>query len=412
MDISKRSDGKSPFWFLRGTDPRDGKRKQWSLKVSGTRSEAQRAALELMASLKSEAENQAKKVLTLSLSEALNRYCDKLSGEKKSSALESRKLAAKTTGALPGRFSISGNTPLESLTPGLMASLVTARQREGNSPQTIANELKLIRAATRYAESLGFQINETMVNGRVRNAWQMPKITMKTRYFSPEEFTRLFDHLSPERDLTANLKSRGTEGSVYRLTGKIAQQRQDAQDLLVMLAMTGARWGEIRGLRWGHVDVDAVMSDGAERPLVRIFGSKTQKERIVAAPPIAAKMLLRRLADLGTRPSPDTLIFPGLDGERSGPCRAISRAIEACGLNSDDSVRRSGRATIHSLRHTYASLLMQRGSGIAEIKEVLGHSTITMTLRYAHLENAENARKQADRLADFGPLVKSSSSAA
>jgi site-specific recombinase XerD len=40
---------------------------------------------------------------------------------------------------------------------------------------------------------------------------------------------------------------------------------------------------------------------------------------------------------------------------------------------------------IHDLRHTYASLLINRGASIYEVQKLLGHHHISMTERYAHL---------------------------
>jgi integrase len=53
------------------------------------------------------------------------------------------------------------------------------------------------------------------------------------------------------------------------------------------------------------------------------------------------------------------------------------------------------RGTFHSLRHTYASLLLQHGASLADIQAALGHTTLAMTMRYAHLLQAESASKLA-----------------
>jgi site-specific recombinase XerD len=71
---------------------------------------------------------------------------------------------------------------------------------------------------------------------------------------------------------------------------------------------------------------------------------------------------------------------------------SFNRAIDKLGLNQDITDRRD-KVTFHSLRHTYASQLVQAGVDIYHVKELLGHSTITLTERYSHL--SDSALKQA-----------------
>jgi len=72
--------------------------------------------------------------------------------------------------------------------------------------------------------------------------------------------------------------------------------------------------------------------------------------------------------------------------------------METLGHNAPENVQRHGRATVHSLRHTFASWLLQNGAGLAEVQDMLGHSDLQMTRRYAHLENATVAARMAEKL--------------
>ena len=57
--------------------------------------------------------------------------------------------------------------------------------------------------------------------------------------------------------------------------------------------------------------------------------------------------------------------------------------------------------TWHTLRHTFASRLVNRGVDIVTVKELLGHSSISVTMRYAHT-NIEGKRVAVEKLDGFG----------
>ena len=57
--------------------------------------------------------------------------------------------------------------------------------------------------------------------------------------------------------------------------------------------------------------------------------------------------------------------------------------------------------TWHTLRHTFASRLVNSGVDIVTVKELLGHSSISVTMRYAHT-NIESKRAAVEKLDDFG----------
>lgn len=53
---------------------------------------------------------------------------------------------------------------------------------------------------------------------------------------------------------------------------------------------------------------------------------------------------------------------------------------------------------IHTMRHTFASRMVQHGMTIHEVSSLLGHSDITTTMRYAHLDHAATSSKATDIL--------------
>ena len=66
---------------------------------------------------------------------------------------------------------------------------------------------------------------------------------------------------------------------------------------------------------------------------------------------------------------------------------AIRKALRASGLHD---------CTIHTLRHTHASRLIQNGLNLYEVRDVLGHADIKTTMRYAHLERRQVTSKARD----------------
>jgi len=147
-----------------------------------------------------------------------------------------------------------------------------------------------------------------------------------------------------------------------------------ALELIVMIALTtGMRRGEILGLRWPDLD--------RARGLIIIQKSKNQDRRSV---PIddTVKPLLDRHApaqriDAG-------LVFPHpQDPERPLPIDdAWQAALEAAEIEN---------FRFHDLRHTAASYLAMSGATTAELAAVLGHKTLQMVKRYAHLSEQHTA---------------------
>lgn len=82
----------------------------------------------------------------------------------------------------------------------------------------------------------------------------------------------------------------------------------------------------------------------------------------------------------------------------------MRRALDAAGCNPPELVSQFGTATIHSLRHTYASWLRQRGIGLDELPPLLGHTTMAMSNRYKHVPDEERIARVHAAFSKVGSL--------
>jgi len=136
------------------------------------------------------------------------------------------------------------------------------------------------------------------------------------------------------------------------------------QDVVVFGLNTGMRIGEVFSLRWQNVDL--------ERGLITVFAPKTQKSRVI---PINSEA--RRILEFWTRGRKSEYVF--YNPETGKPFVDLSAGLElACKKAEITGV------SWHTLRHTFASRLLERGADIVTVKELLGHSTINVTMRYTH----------------------------
>ena len=162
--------------------------------------------------------------------------------------------------------------------------------------------------------------------------------------------------------------------------------------LYVLLALrSGLRTGELRALTWKQIDFDegfvlvnrnltdpAYKRDVAEGveldPGIRL--PKWNKIRQVPLPWDVLAALQRAEGASRSR-----LVFPGNFAggfrSRSSIEKMVVRAAERGGLDK--------HVHPHMLRHTYASHLVMRGVNLKVVQELLGHSTLEMTMRYSHL---------------------------
>jgi integrase len=153
------------------------------------------------------------------------------------------------------------------------------------------------------------------------------------------------------------------------------------QDLIRFGLNTGLRIGEIFGLQWANVDL--------EKSILSVFAPKTQKSRAVPINSDARKVL--EYWALGRR---NEFVF--YNPETGAPFVDLKVGFGlACRKAGIEGV------TWHTLRHTFASRLVDRGVDIVTVQQLLGHSTITVTMRYTHT-NLDSKRAAVAKLENHG----------
>jgi integrase len=172
-----------------------------------------------------------------------------------------------------------------------------------------------------------------------------------------------------------------TEEEITRLLHGAAKSRNKELRAAVIFALnTGLRLGKLLGLTWERVDLS--------RGVIRLELTKSGRRREV---PLNAE-------------SYDTLVT--LNPKASGRIfrtKSVRTAYENAVAHAklDD-------VNFHTLRHTFASWAVMRGVSLKELQELLGHSSLAMTMRYAHLapERLRSAVTRLEGLTSSKPAVE------
>lgn len=205
------------------------------------------------------------------------------------------------------------------------------------TPTTANRVLSLLSMMFTLAEAWGLREQRTNpVYGLQR--YRERKVE---RFLSGDELRRLGDALTEAEHLRT------------ALPGTIACIR--------LLLLTGARLGEVLGLTWSMVDL--------ERGMARLPDSKTGAKTLRLPGPA--------LEILRTLPRTSVYVLQGRHGgPLSPPHHAWKRLCVAAGI---------AQCRLHDLRHSYASIGVMSGLSLPMVGRLLGHSTPSMTARYAHL---------------------------
>jgi len=220
-----------------------------------------------------------------------------------------------------------------------------------NKKSSIARKISTLRSFFRYLN------REQMIASNPAKSVSTPKVekTLPTTLTVDEAF-RLME--SP-KSLSEKIPPAGTKNMKLR-----------DRAILELLYSSGLRVSELVGLNLKQIDLDL--------GIVRVMG-KGRKERIVPVGGKAIESLNAYLNERGMVKGEDPLFVNFLGGRLTA--RSIGRLIKKY-------TRHSGifrKISPHSLRHTFATHLLDAGADIREIQEMLGHSSLSTTQRYTHI---------------------------
>jgi integrase len=144
---------------------------------------------------------------------------------------------------------------------------------------------------------------------------------------------------------------------------------------------TGLRLGEILNLRWEEVDL--------EHAVIKML---VRKNRRMLEVPLNDEAVAAMNGWCGLRKCEYVFYNPETGGQWKDLWFGLKKACRKAGLKD---------VTWHTFRHTFASRLTRNGVDLVTVKELLGHSSVSVTMRYAHT-NCEAKRRAVGLIARNG----------
>jgi integrase len=237
-----------------------------------------------------------------------------------------------------------GKIPFVAVSPTDLEQIKQSMGKKGRSPRSIQYALATVRQVYNIAKNLDIFSGDNPVKKT-----KIPKMdNRRIRFLSEDEATLLLNELKTY------------ENNIH---------------LIALVSLyCGLRAGEILNLEWRDIDFD--------NDMILIRESKSGLARHA----FMTKLVKKELEGLRKNsPKSAQIVFSGKDGNRRYEIpRAFSKSVTKLKFNEGHSDRRQ-KVVFHTLRHTFASWLVQRGTPLYTVAKLMGHSTLAMTERYAHL---------------------------
>ena len=210
---------------------------------------------------------------------------------------------------------------------------------------------------------------------------QVFNFAIRNELFAGDNPAARFDELKKEDNRRMKFLS---DEELNNLLEELKKHSYSVYLMALISADCGLRAGEIFKLTWADVSL--------EEKMLFLRDTKNGKNRFA----YMTNRVAEEFSKLKQGEGNEFVFQSKAGGKIYHVSRTFERAVKALGLNDGITDRRQ-KVVFHSLRHTFASRLVQKRVSLYEVKELLGHSDIAMTQRYSHLAN-ETLRAAVSKL--------------
>ena len=297
-----------------------------------------------------------------------------------------RKTGEATLKRIGSNFQHLFERPLNEINAWVIEKWRSEALKAGKAKTTVNRDLAALKAC--LAKAIEWELLSVHPLAKVRPI-RTDRLA-RVRYLTDDEEQRLRAALMRREDTMRHKRQTANEWRRARHRPALSDLSSGYADHLqpmILLAMnTGLRRGELFQLKWTDVDLPGKNLTVSGRT------AKSGQTRHIPLNEEAQQAIER----WHSKASETGWVFPGKDGQQLTTIRTAWQGIvKAAGIND---------FRWHDLRHHFASRLVMAGVDLNTVRELLGHSDVAMTLRYAHL-SPDHKAEAVGRLNEGGDVM-------
>ncbi len=209
-------------------------------------------------------------------------------------------------------------------------------------------------------KNISQSLQNTIINGI---KFYYEKVLLRQRFFVTD--------LRPKR--SSNLPDILSEREVERLINLTTNIKH--KTILSLIYAAGLRLSEVVNLRKADILID--------QKKIHVKAGKGKKDRMT----ILSEKIILRLKEYNDIYKPKYWMFEGQDGGKYSP-----RSVQLIFRKAVDLSKVNPYATVHTLRHSFATHLLERGTDLRVIQHLLGHASVKTTEIYTHITDVSKAK--------------------